>query len=147
MTPPLEHGAARAHLLLVAWIGLVAGWAALRAEPVADVRARVASGSPAASPRDVFVLSQRGGPEDLARPEDVARLFADPDPALREIAFTNAVTRRAGESAQRARLAAIPDPAERLRSRLWLLRRPTRRGGITRAELAALRDSLSEAPR
>lgn len=139
LSPPPEDRPAGAldryrwHLVALLGLGLVAllGWAA-RPSP-GELLARLEGGSPAQRMRALHALSQRA--PELLDGRRIQALLEHPDPRVREIAFTNVVSRHVGKQALLPLAETLGDPGERQRALLWLSRDVASAQRLTRAEL------------
>ncbi len=134
---PLEGGFTW-HLTALLFSAAVVGLGLVRAPDAAGLRERALGSLTPAPDADarmeaLHALSQR----DAAAidGELVARLLADPELRVRELAFTNVISRHTGKQALAPSAAALADPGEAWRARFWLQRDVASRRWITRADL------------
>jgi hypothetical protein len=133
MTTPSPLRAWRAHLLLGAWLALVATVAAVRHRSVPELWEVLDTGPPAARLEAAAALSQRAPEAELARRFPAALLESE-DPRLPELAFTALFTRRAATAPGEPELARLTG-ATRERAALWWRLRLTTPGRLTASDL------------
>jgi hypothetical protein len=130
-TSPLR--AWRAHLLLGAWLLVVAIASGLRSRGVSELWADFEEGPVAVRIEAAATLAQRGAEGELAA-RFPGELLQAQDPRLRELAFLSPFTRRSSTAVGPAELALFRG-AERERCEFWWRLRLTTPGRLTMADL------------